>query len=90
MDKTPEQIARFFSTSVVRCAVDSVLAGNWKRKPGEWSTVTPYPMGVHDNEPNRIYYAKGWGAHQDLWPWERWLLRRAILQAQENTNALPD
>lgn len=41
-----------------------------------WHRPAPYPMGFYPDDPN-LYYAIGWGSSVHMWPWERWLVRRA-------------
>lgn len=72
-----ETLAFLLSCREVRDCVNSLRAGkdDWRHENG-WHRTRPYPMGFYPNDPN-LYYARGWGMHHRMFPWERWLVRRA-------------
>lgn len=78
-----EELGLMFSSAVVKRAVASAKAGLWRYDKGEWFTLKPHPMGIYDSDQKRIFYAIGWGRHEVLWPWERWVLRRALATLQD-------
>ncbi len=78
-----ERAALFFSTAEVRECVKSLRAGidDWRFGLKETHRTRPYPMGFYNGDRN-LYYARGWGMHWPMWPWERWLVRRTATARQ--------
>lgn len=80
-DELIARIAKAFSTRLVREALDDLSLSNWEIfGDGRFSRTRPCPTTLYPDDDN-LYYAWGWGMHQWLWPWERWLLRRCITAA---------
>jgi hypothetical protein len=73
-----QAVAFAFSTKRVRECFTSLLGtkDDWQLKNGEGHRTKPYPMGFYPNDKN-LYWAIGWGMHEPMFPWERWLVRRA-------------
>lgn len=92
LDKLMEQAAYRLSTGRIRECVRSLRgitgdrwvdgAADWKFTDDEAHRTRPYPMGFYANDPN-LYWAIGWGMHDRMLPWERWLVMRVFKTAKE-------
>lgn len=82
MSKLLERLALRFSTAKVRECVRSLTAGkdDWRFTDKEAHRTRPYPMGFYADDP-RIYWAIGWGMSEHMFPWERWIVRKAKARA---------
>lgn len=66
------------SSPIVRGVLKDGRPSNWKvDAEGTVSRTLPFPVCLYPDDSN-LYWARGWGCHQWLWPWERWLLRRTV------------